>query len=114
MFLTPSHRLPSEAIKRPLERHEDWLASCEDDTLGRALTIESTFGKPGFKEATVIEGWVDEVESEVLAYLQKQQHSSLDDLAAALRISEAVALSYVTILARKGKVSIGGLDVRGN
>ncbi len=62
----------------------------------------------------MIQGWVDEIESEVLGYLQTQQQSSLNDLAVALGISEALALSYITILAREGKVTIGGLGVRGN
>ncbi len=62
----------------------------------------------------MIQGWVDEIESEVLGYLQTQQQSSLNDLAAALGISEALALSYITILAREGKVTIGGLGVRGS
>ncbi len=62
----------------------------------------------------MIQGWVDEIESEVLGYLQNQERASLNDLAAALGISEALALSYITILAREGKITIGGLGVRGN
>lgn len=62
----------------------------------------------------MIQGWVDEIESEVLGYLQNQQQASLNDLAVALGISEALALSYITILAREGKITIGGLGVRRN
>jgi predicted ArsR family transcriptional regulator len=62
----------------------------------------------------VLKGWVEEIESEVLEYLRGRQPTSLQDLASALRISEALALSYVTILAREGKVTIGGLGVRDN
>jgi hypothetical protein len=31
-----------------------------------------------------------------------------------MKISETLALSYITILAREGKVTIGGLGVRDN
>ncbi len=62
----------------------------------------------------MLKGWVEEVESEVLNYLRGRQPASLQDLASALRISEALALSYISILAREGKVFIGGVGIRGN
>ena len=62
----------------------------------------------------MLKGWVEEIESEVLEYLRGREPASLHDLAAALRISEALALSYIAILAREGKVTIGGLGVREN
>ena len=65
-------------------------------------------------EIRVLKGWVEEIESEVLEYLRIHHHASLPDLASALRISETLALSYISILAREGKVSIGGLGIREN
>jgi hypothetical protein len=65
-------------------------------------------------ETRVLKGWVEEIESEVLEYLRGHQPTSLPNLASALRISEALALSYISILAREGKVFIGGLGIRGN
>ena len=65
-------------------------------------------------ERWVLKGWVEEIESEVLEYLRGHEPASLPDLASALRISEALALSYISILAREGKVFIGGLGIRGN
>ena len=62
----------------------------------------------------MLKGWVEEIESEVLEYLRAHQTTSLPNLASALRISEALALSYISILAREGKVFIGGLGIRGN
>ncbi len=62
----------------------------------------------------MLKGWVEEIESEVLGYLRGHQPTSLPVLASALQISEALALSYISILAREGKVSIGGLGIRGN
>ena len=62
----------------------------------------------------MLKGWVEKVESEVLEYLQGHHPASLPDLASALRISEALALSYISILARERKVFIGGLGIRGN
>jgi hypothetical protein len=62
----------------------------------------------------VLKGWVEEIESEVLEYLRGHQPTSLPNLASALRISEALAVSYIGILAREGKVSIGGLGIREN
>ena len=62
----------------------------------------------------MLKGWVEEIESEVLRYLRGHQPASLPDLASALRISEALALFYISMLAREGKVSIGGLGIRRN
>ena len=62
----------------------------------------------------MLKGWMEEAESEVLGYLRTHQPISLPDLASALQISEALALSYISILAREGKVSIGGLGIRDN
>ncbi len=62
----------------------------------------------------MLKGWIEEIESDVLGYLRGHQPVSLHDLASALRISEALALSYISILAREGKVFIGGLGIRGN
>ncbi len=61
----------------------------------------------------MLTGWLDEVESEVIGYLRNHQPVTLHDLASGLRISEALALSYIGILAREGKVTIGGLGIRG-
>ncbi len=61
----------------------------------------------------MLRGWLDEVESEVIGYLRDHQPASLHDLASGLRISEALALSYISILAREGKLIIGGLGIRG-
>ena len=60
----------------------------------------------------MLKGWLDEVESEVMGYLRNNESASLHDLASGLRISEALALSHVTILAREGKVTIEGLGIR--
>jgi len=62
----------------------------------------------------VLKGWVEEIESEVLGYLRGHQPASLPDLACALQISEALALSYIAMLARDGKVSITSLGIRGS
>jgi hypothetical protein len=61
----------------------------------------------------MLKGWLDEIETEVIGYLRDHQSASLHDLASGLRISEALALSDIGILAREGKVTIGGLDIRG-
>jgi len=60
----------------------------------------------------MLQGWVDEVESEVLQHLRGHEPVSLQALASVMKISEALALSYIAILAREGKVTIGGLGVR--
>lgn len=62
----------------------------------------------------MLKGWLDEVETEVIGYLQDHQSASFRDLASGLRISEALALSYIGILARQGKVTISGLGIRGH
>ena len=62
----------------------------------------------------MVQGWVDEIESEVLGHLRSHKAVSLKELAAAMRISEMLALTYITILAREGKVTIDGLGVRSN
>ena len=62
----------------------------------------------------MVKGWVDDIESEVMGHLRKQQPVSLKELASAMRISETLALSYISMLVREGKVTIGGLGVRGN
>ena len=62
----------------------------------------------------MVQGWVDEVETEVMGHLRSHKTVSLQELAAAMRISEVLALSYIMILARDGKVTIGGLGVRSN
>jgi len=62
----------------------------------------------------MLRGWLDEVESEVIGYLREHQPASLHDLASGLGISEALALSYISILAREGKLTIGGLGIRGH
>ena len=60
----------------------------------------------------MLRGWVDEVESEVLQHLRGHEPVSLQALASVMKISEALALSYIAILAREGKVTIGGLGIR--
>jgi hypothetical protein len=62
----------------------------------------------------MVMGWVDEIESEVMQHLRGHEPVSLKALASAMKISETLALSYITILAREGKVTIGGLGVRDN
>ena len=62
----------------------------------------------------MVPGWVDEIESEVMKHLRGREPVSLQALASAMRISETLALSYITILARDGKVTIGGLGIRDN
>ncbi len=62
----------------------------------------------------MLSGWLDEVETEVMGYLRDHQPTSLHDLASGLGISEALALSYISILAREGKLTIGGLGIRGH
>ena len=61
----------------------------------------------------MLKGWVNEIETEVIGYLRDHQPASLRDLASGLGISEALALSYISILAREGKLTIGGLGIRG-
>ncbi len=62
----------------------------------------------------MVKGWVDEIELEVMEHLRGREPVSLQELASAMRVSEALALSYVSILVREGKVIIGGLGVREN
>ena len=62
----------------------------------------------------MVMGWVDEIESEVMQHLRGHEPVSLQSLASAMKISETLALSYIAILAREGKVTIGGLSVRDN
>ena len=62
----------------------------------------------------MVMGWVDEIESEVMQHLRGHEPVSLQALASAMKISEMLALSYIAILAREGKVTIGALGVRDN
>ena len=62
----------------------------------------------------MVKGWVDEIESEVMGHLRGHEPVSLQELASAMRISEALALSYISMLVREGKVIIGSLGVRDN
>jgi len=62
----------------------------------------------------MVMGWVDEIESEVLGHLRGHKAVSLQELASAMKISETLALSYIAILARDGKVTISGLGARDN
>ena len=62
----------------------------------------------------MVVGWVDEIESEVMQHLRGHEPVSLQALASAMKISEMLALSYIAILAREGKVTIGALGVRDN
>ena len=62
----------------------------------------------------MVKGWVEEIESEVMQHLRAHEGVSLEELAAAMRVSESRALSYISMLVREGKVTIGGLGVRGN
>ena len=66
------------------------------------------------RDGKMLKGWLDEMETEVIGYLQNHQPASIRDLASGLRISEALALSYIGILARQGKVTIGGLGIPGH
>lgn len=51
----------------------------------------------------MLKGWLDEIETEVIGYLRDHQHTSLLDHASGLRISEALALSYIATLTREGR-----------
>jgi hypothetical protein len=62
----------------------------------------------------MVNGWVDEIASAVMEHLRGREPVSLQELASAMRVSEALALSYVSILVREGKVVIAGLGVREN
>lgn len=62
----------------------------------------------------MLQGWVDEIESEVIGHLRSHKAVSLQELAAAMKISEVLALSYISMLVRDGKVTIGGLGVQSN
>ena len=62
----------------------------------------------------MVKGLVEEIESEVMQHLRAHGGVSLEELAAAMRVSESRALSYISMLVREGKVTIGGLGVRGN
>jgi len=60
----------------------------------------------------MVKGWVEEIESEVVGFLSGHEPASLQELATAMRISESLALSYISMLVREGKVTIGSLGVR--
>ncbi len=62
----------------------------------------------------MVKGWVEEIESEAMQHLRAHEGVSLEQLAAAMRVSESRALSYISMLVREGNVTIGGLGVRGN
>ncbi len=51
----------------------------------------------------MLKGWLEKIETEVIGYLRDRQHASLPDHASGLRISEALALSYIAILAGEGR-----------
>jgi hypothetical protein len=60
----------------------------------------------------MVTGWVDEMEAEVIAYLRDHEGVDLEQFAAAMHISTSLALAYISMLARDGKVVIEGLGVR--
>ena len=94
---------------------EAWLASCEVVRLyllNRTLDVAKELASEG--EDSVVKGWVDEIESEVMRHLRGHTPLSLEQLAAGMKISEALALSYISMLVREGKVTIGGLGIREN
>lgn len=62
----------------------------------------------------MVKGWVEEIESEIMRHLRAREGVSLEELATAMRVSELRALSYISMLVRQGKVTIGDLGVRGN
>lgn len=62
----------------------------------------------------MVKGWVEEIESEVMEHLRGHEPVSLQALASAMQVSESRALSYISMLVREGKVTIGDLGVRGN
>ena len=62
----------------------------------------------------MVKGWVEEIESQVMEHLRGHTPLSLEKLAAGMKISEMLALSYISMLVREGKVTIDGLGVRGN
>jgi hypothetical protein len=57
-------------------------------------------------EETMIPGWLDDMENEVLACLAGRQSLALPELARALGVSEECAASYVALLAGAGRVVI--------
>jgi hypothetical protein len=54
----------------------------------------------------MIPGWLDELEGEVARALATEGSLSLPELAAALRVSEPCASSYVVLLASAGRLTI--------
>jgi hypothetical protein len=54
----------------------------------------------------MIPGWLDELEGEVARALATKESVSLGELAAALRVSEPCASSYVALLASAGRLTI--------
>jgi transcriptional regulator with XRE-family HTH domain len=54
----------------------------------------------------MIAGWLEQIEVEVLGQVRERGGLSARQLAARLGISESLAVSYVSLLAAKGLVSI--------
>lgn len=60
----------------------------------------------------VIEGWMEEIEREVLACLQGGRVMTPAEVAERLRASESEMVFYLTFLARDGKIEITGVKAR--
>lgn len=60
----------------------------------------------------MIEGWLEEIEREVLACLQGGKVVTPAEIAAELRTSESEMVFYLTFLARDGKIEITGVKAR--
>jgi len=56
--------------------------------------------------ATVIPGWLDELEEEIVPWLQDRGRMSARDLAGALGVSESAAVHYICLLASEGRLVI--------
>lgn len=54
----------------------------------------------------MIEGWLEDIESEVRACIGTRRSISVAELAAALRVSEHCAASYVALLAAADRLRI--------
>src|SRR5262245_46751347 len=70
--------------------------------------VGSDLERPGEwqREGAMVPGWLDEIEEDVVKWLGKRRGLSPRELAQALEVSEASALSYILLLAATGRVAI--------
>lgn len=59
----------------------------------------------------MIPGWLEEIEEEVVSCLSTRGRMSARELADALGVSEGTAVSYISLLASRGRLSIEGVAV---